>query len=44
MNPKDRNEITAPEKGQVISKVDYRATIVEKMTEMRNSYGRRSRR
>ena len=43
LNPKDRDRIDAPEKGQIITKTDYRATIIEKMTEMRNSYGRRSR-
>ena len=43
INPKQRNSIKAPEKGQVISKSDYRATIIKKMTEMRNSYGRRRR-
>lgn len=43
INPKQRRSIEAPEKGQVISKADYRATIIEKMTEMRNSYGRRRR-
>ena len=41
INPKERNSIEAPSKGQVISKSDYRATIIKKMTEMRNSYGRR---
>ena len=43
LNPKERDRIDAPEKGQIITKTDYRATIIEKMTEMRNSYGRRSR-
>lgn len=43
INPKERNSIEAPSKGQVISKSDYRATIIEKMMEMRNSYGRRRR-
>ena len=43
MNPKERRKIAAPEKGQVITKSDYRSTIIGKMTEMRNSYGRRSR-
>lgn len=43
INPKQRNSIEAPSKGQVISKSDYRAIIIEKMTEMRNSYGRRRR-
>jgi GLPGLI family protein len=41
INPKERNSIEAPSKGQVISKSDYRTTIIKKMTEMRNSYGRR---
>lgn len=43
MNPKERSKLNAPSKGEEITKSDYRATIVEKMTEMRNSYGRRSR-
>ena len=43
INPKERNSIEAPSKGQVISKSEYRATIIKKMTEMRNSYGRRRR-
>lgn len=43
MNPKERIKIAAPKKGEPITKSDYRSTIVEKMTEMRNSYGRRSR-
>lgn len=43
LNPKERDRIDAPEKGQIITKTDYRTTIIEKMTEMRNSYGRRSR-
>lgn len=43
MNPKERKEIVAPVKGTEINKKDYRATIVGKMMEMRNSYGRRRR-
>ncbi|MGB0367345.1 MAG: GLPGLI family protein [Flavobacteriaceae bacterium] len=43
MNPKERNEIVAPDKGKIINKKDYRTTIVGKMMEMRNSYGRRRR-
>tara|TARA_B100000925_G_scaffold280918_1_gene252100 strand:- start:18 stop:836 length:819 start_codon:yes stop_codon:yes gene_type:complete len=43
MNPNDRSKIKAPDKGELINKSDYRATIIEKMSEMRNSYGRRSR-
>lgn len=43
MNPKERKEIVAPDKGKVINKEDYRATIVGKMMEMRNNRGRRRR-
>ena len=43
INPKERNVIKAPEKGQEISKSDYRNTVIEKMSEMRNSYGGRRR-
>ena len=43
MNPKERKPITAPKKGTEINKKDYRSTIVGKMMEMRNSYGRRRR-
>lgn len=43
MNPKERKPITAPDKGKEITKADYRKTIISKMTEMRNSYGRRRR-
>jgi hypothetical protein len=41
MNPKERKEIIAPDKGKIINKIDYRATIVGKMMEMRNNRGRR---
>jgi len=43
INPKERKPIKAPAKGTEINKKDYRTTIVSKMTEMRNSYGRRRR-
>ncbi|NDE28652.1 MAG: GLPGLI family protein [Flavobacteriia bacterium] len=43
INPKQRETIEPPQKGLVITKSDYRATMVEKMTEMRNSYGGRRR-
>lgn len=43
MNPKVRKPIKAPSKGTEINKKDYRTTIVNKMSEMRNSYGRRRR-
>ena len=43
MNPKDRNEIKAPNKGQEITKMAYQETIVEKMKEFRNNRGRRRR-
>ncbi|MGA0415858.1 MAG: GLPGLI family protein [Flavobacteriaceae bacterium] len=43
INPKERSEITPPDKGQIITKKDYRTTIKEKMTEMRDNRGRRRR-
>ncbi|MGB1448789.1 MAG: GLPGLI family protein [Flavobacteriaceae bacterium] len=43
LNPKERREIVAPDKGTVINKKDYRTTIVGKMMEMRNNRGRRRR-
>ena len=42
-NPKENLKIEAPDKGKEISKSDYQATITEKMQEMRNNRGRRSR-
>ena len=30
MNPNDRSKIKAPDKGELINKSDYRATIIEK--------------
>ena len=41
MNPKEKIEIEAPEKGKVITKKAYQATITEKMKEFRNNRGRR---
>lgn len=41
MNPKEKIKIEAPDKGKVISKSEYQATISEKMQEMRNNRGRR---
>ena len=41
MNPKERKTIEAPAKGKEITKSNYRATIIEKMMEMRNNRGRR---
>ena len=41
INPKEKEKITAPDKGTEINKVDYRSTIVNKMLEMRNNRGRR---
>ncbi len=43
MNPKDKIEIEAPEKGKEITKVAYQETIKGKMIEMRNNRGRRRR-
>ncbi|MEN8817098.1 MAG: GLPGLI family protein [Nonlabens sp.] len=41
MNPQEKVQIEAPDKGKEINKTDYKATIVSKMTEMRNNRGRR---
>ena len=41
MNPEEKIEITAPEKGKVVTKKEYQETIIEKMKEFRNNRGRR---
>ena len=41
MNPEEKINIEAPEKGKEITKSEYQATISEKMQEMRNNRGRR---
>jgi len=42
INPEDKVEISAPEKGKIVSKQEYQETIVEKMKEFRNNrMGRR---
>jgi len=41
MNPKDKIEIEAPDKGKEITKNAYKETIQGKMLEMRNNRGRR---
>ncbi len=41
MNPQEKIKIEAPDKGKVITKSDYQATIQGKMLEMRNNRGRR---
>ena len=42
INPSDKIEIEAPEKGKVVTKAEYQETIVEKMKEFRsNRMGRR---
>ena len=44
LNPKEKINITAPEKGEIISKKGYTSNIRKKMLEMRNNrIGRRSR-
>jgi len=40
LNPKEKLTIIAPDKGKEITKIDYQATIQEKMLEMRNNRGR----
>jgi len=45
LNPQQKIEIQAPEKGKVISRSDYNATVKKKMEEMREMYrGRGDRR
>ena len=41
INPKEKINLEAPEKGKEINKMDYRATVQGKMLEMRNNRGRR---
>ena len=41
MNPDEKIKIEAPDKGKIITKTDYQATIQEKMREMRDNRGRR---
>ncbi|MGB5654280.1 MAG: GLPGLI family protein [Robiginitalea sp.] len=41
MNPEVKLKIEAPEKGKVISKAEYQATVADKMQEMRDNRGRR---
>lgn len=41
MNPKENLRIEAPDKGKVITKSDYQATVAMKMKEMRDNRGRR---
>ncbi|CAL2055122.1 GLPGLI family protein [Tenacibaculum sp. 190524A05c] len=43
INPKDKIEIEAPEKGKEITKLAYQEVIKGKMIEMRNNRGRRRR-
>ncbi len=40
MNPEEKTEIEAPDKGKEITKNEYQKTISEKMQEMRNNRGR----
>jgi GLPGLI family protein len=41
MNPKEKIEIIAPDKGKEITKSEYQSTVRVKMLEMRNNRGRR---
>lgn len=44
INPNEKEEIIAPSKGKEISRVDYNATVKQKMQEMREMYrGRRGK-
>ena len=38
MNPEERIKIEAPNKGRIISRTDYNATVKQKMKEMREMY------
>ena len=45
MNPQEKVQIKAPEKGEVVSRKEYNETVKKKMEEMRSMYGgRRNRR
>lgn len=41
MNPEEKETIEAPDKGQVITKMEYQKTIAKKMQEFRDNRGRR---
>ena len=41
MNPQEKVEIKAPEKGDVVSRKEYNETVKKKMEEMRSMYGGR---
>ena len=41
LNPKEKVEIEAPDKGKIITKIEYQSTLKGKMLEMRNNRGRR---
>ena len=41
MNPQEKFEIKAPEKGEVVSLKEYNETVKKKMEEMRSMYGGR---
>jgi len=43
INPKEKEEIVAPDKGKVVTKREYQTIIVEKMKEFRNNRTGRSR-
>ncbi|MDT0559010.1 GLPGLI family protein [Ichthyenterobacterium sp. W332] len=43
MNPEERTEIEAPNKGEEITKIAYQNTIAKKMQEFRDNRGRRRR-
>lgn len=44
MNPSEKNKIEAPDKGKVVTKMEYQEIITKKMAEMRDMYsGRRGR-
>ncbi len=43
MNPEEKEEIVAPDKGKVVTKIEYQATITEKMKEFRDNRGGRRR-
>ncbi len=41
LNPEDKIEIVAPDKGTEITKKEYKETVVSKMQEMMDNRGRR---
>ena len=43
MNPKDKDVIEQPEKGEVVTRAEYNKIMKDKIEEMRQMYGGRNR-